>query len=199
MSHDIRNHLQQIQVASELLQYIVDTSKGSDLIAEILQGVTRSSQIIAESRTIATLAELPLEERSLDIILKDTILAAIVTFEDVEFRMSIQVNEAIIKADEYLELLISDLVSNACERSRDGEKQIQITLKELGSVYELAIFDNGPQVNDEMRKNLFNGDMRLRGLHLHLAHYIIEKYGGAIQVNEDDYRGLSIRVAFPKF
>ncbi|GAG86939.1 unnamed protein product, partial [marine sediment metagenome] len=109
--------MQEIQVSAELLQYRTDDSSTRDLLESILRAVSKSAVIISETKTIEQLAELPLSERSLDDTLSESVKAATLLLEDVEFHLSLQVSGAQIRADEYLELLLSDLLANAYEHN----------------------------------------------------------------------------------
>ncbi|MHA1135270.1 MAG: PAS domain S-box protein [Candidatus Thorarchaeota archaeon] len=202
MSHDLRNHLQEIQVAAGLLQFGVEDASIPDLLERILHAVSKSSRVIAETKTIDALAEIPLSERLLDMALNETILAAITLFDDVEFRMSIQVSDARVRADEYLELLLSDVLSNSCEQGpRDG-KRVWISLTEEETVYELEVSDNRPNLLDNLKSDLLVTSQRFRGLRFHLVHYIIEKYGGTLEVlnrvKDEPSQGTKIKITFPK-
>jgi len=202
MSHDLRNHLQEIQVAAGLLQFGADSVSIPDLVERILHAVSKSSRVIAETRTIDALAEIPLYERLLDRALNETVVAAITLFDDVEFRMSIQVSEARVRADEYLELLLSDLISNSCEHNPQDGKQIWISLTEGPIAYELEVSDNRPNEFDTMKNALIGSYQRFRGLRMHLVTYIIEKYGGTLEVHnrvkDEPSQGTTIKIAFPK-
>ncbi len=202
MSHDFRNHLQEIQVAAGLLQFKVDNASILDLQERILHAVSKSSRVIAETQTIDALATIPLSERLLDRALNETLMAAITLFDDVEFRMSIQVSEAQIKADEYLELLLSDLLSNSCEHSLKEGKQVWVSLTETKTTYELEVRDNRPNLVDNSENNLLGTSPRCRGLRLHLVHYIVEKYRGTIEVlnrvSDEPSQGTMVKISFPK-
>ncbi|MHA1137782.1 MAG: PAS domain S-box protein [Candidatus Thorarchaeota archaeon] len=202
MGHDLRNHLQDVQVATELLQYIVEDSSARDLIESILHAVSRSSRIISETKTIEKLAELPFCEKLLDVVLNEIVMAAIDLLDDVEFRMSIQVSEAKVRADEYLELLLSDMLTNAYEHNIRDDKRVWINLTEGETSYELVISDNGPGMPDNLKNGLFDAHQRSGGLRLQLAHYIIEKYGGTLKVlnriQGEPSQGSKIKVIFPK-
>jgi len=202
MSHDLRNHLQEIQVAAGLMQFGVDNDSIPDLVERILHAVSKSSRVIAETQTIDALATIPLSDRLLDRALNETLMAAITLFDDVEFRMSIQVSDAQVRADEYLELLLSDLLSNSCEHSLKEGKQVWISLTEAKTSYELEVSDNRPNMVDSPENNLLGTIPRCRGLRLHLVHYIVEKYGGTLEVlnrvSDEPSQGTMVKISFPK-
>lgn len=202
MSHDLRNHLQEIQVAAGLMQFGVDNDSIPDLVKRILHAVSKSSRVIAETRTIDALAEIPLSDRLLDRALNETLMAAITLFDDVEFRMSIQVSDARVRADEYLEMLLSDLLSNSCEHSTKDGKQVWVSLTEGETVYELEVSDNRPNLFENLKNGQLGTSHRFQGLRLHLVHYIIEKYGGTLEilnrVQDEPSQGTKVKLTFPK-
>jgi len=202
MSHDLRNHLQEIQVAAGLLQFREDNASILDLQERILHAVSKSSRVIAETQTIDALATIPLSERLLDRALNETLMAAITLFDDVEFRMSVQVSDAQVRADEYLELLLSDLLSNSCEHSLKEGKQVWVSLTETKTTYELEVCDNRPNLVDNPENSILGSTPRCRGLRLHLVYYIVEKYGGTLEVldrvSDEPSQGTMIKISFPK-
>ncbi len=202
MSHDLRNNLQEIQMSTELLKYGIDDPSSHENLEHILHAVSRSSRIISETNIIEELAELSLCERLLDETLTENVMAAIMHFDDVEFHMSIQVSNARIRADDYLELLLSDLLSNACEQCNKDEKRVWISLAEGENMYELVASDNGPGMSKDAKDSVFDTSRRSGGLRLQLAHLIVEKYTGTIEVLDrvdgDPSQGSKIKVLFPK-
>lgn len=203
MGHDIRNHLQEIQVSTELLQYRTDDSSTRGFLERILHAVSKSAMLIGVTKTIEQIAELPLGERILDDALNESVKAASLLLEDVEFHLSLQVSGARIRADKYLELLLTDLLANAYEHNPNDQKQVWVSLTAEESTYELIISDNGPGLSDSAKNSLFDLSQRSGGVHLHLACHIIEKYGGSIEVldrvQSDPNQGSKIKVIFPNF
>jgi PAS domain S-box-containing protein len=202
MSHDLRNHLQEIQISAELLKYRTEDPSAHDFLERIVHAVSKSSGIISETKTIEEIAELPLCERLLDEVLNETVMAAILYFDDVEFQLSIQTSDARILADAYLELLLSDLLSHACERCQEDKKQVWITLAEEEDAYELVISDRGPTMTGIEKNSLLNASRPSGGLRLQLARFIVEKYTGTIEVLDrvdgDLSRGSEIRILLPR-
>ncbi|MCK4566650.1 MAG: hypothetical protein KAU48_05000, partial [Candidatus Thorarchaeota archaeon] len=62
--------------------------------------------------------------------------------------------------------------------------------------------DNGPGMLDSFKNGLFDARQRSGDLRLQLAQYIIEKYGGALEVLDrvqgHPNQGSKIKVIFPK-
>ena len=55
-------------------------------------------------------------------------------------------------------------------------------MSEVESTYTISISDNGPGIDDERKKDLFNKSRRYGGVGLHVASQIIGKYGGSLKV-----------------
>jgi PAS domain S-box-containing protein len=201
MSHDLRNHLQEILISAELLKYKASDPSSHDFLERILHAVSKSSNIISETKTIEELAVLPLCERILDEALNETVQAAILHFDDVEFEMSIQISNACIQADAYLELLLSDLLAHACERCNKDKKKVWIRLAEMEEAYELIVSDNGLGMTTRNRSSPLDSSRPSGGLRLQLARLIVEKYSGTIEVIDrvegDSSQGSEIRVLLP--
>ncbi|MHA2205548.1 MAG: PAS domain S-box protein [Candidatus Thorarchaeota archaeon] len=179
MRHDIRNHLQEVQVSAELLLLNIEDSLKRELLENILHAVSKSSTSISNSRTIEQLAELPLRERVLDEVLSESMKDASMLLEDVVICLSLHALNARIRADEYLE-----------------------DLTDSDNSYELVISDNGPGITDSVKRNLFDPTSRFEGVGFHLAHHIVKKYGGSIEVLDrvhgDPSQGKKIRVVLPR-
>jgi signal transduction histidine kinase len=90
--------------------------------------------------------------------------------------------DARILADAYLELLLSDLLSHACERCQENKKQVWITLAEEEDAYELVISDNGPEMTGVEKNSLLNASRSSGGLRLQLVRFIFDKYTRTIEV-----------------
>ncbi len=182
MGHDIRNHLQEIQVSAELLEFNRQESFDKELLKNISHAVSKSAKIISDTKSIDQLLELPLSERLLDEVLRENVEATRLLFEDAEISLSIHIVEAAVMVDDSLELLLSHLIAYTYENNPNPEKKIWIELLAGSHSYELLISDNGPGISDKVKRRIFNPHYRHGGVGLQLVHHIIEKYCGKIEV-----------------
>ena len=122
--------------------------------------------------------------------------------ENVEFDTSITVRNAVIEADDFLELMISNIMMNAIEHNPNSEKSVWVKLNEGEAGYIISIADNGKGIPDAVKSSLFDTSRRFGGLGLHTAHYIAEKYNGRIEVHDrivgDPGQGAEFRIWIPK-
>ncbi|MFX1367712.1 MAG: PAS domain S-box protein [Promethearchaeota archaeon] len=202
MGHDIRNHLQEIQASAELLQFKGINPSLSGFVEDILNAVVKSSVIISNSKILENLAILPLRERFLDEVLCESMKDVSVLLDEAVMSLSLHVTDARIKADDYLELLVSDLLINSFESNTSEPKRVWVDLEAQGPFYVLSVSDNSPGIPDRNRPGLSDINSRTARIGLHLAHHIVSKYDGTIEVhnrvNNDSTQGKSIRMAFPR-
>jgi signal transduction histidine kinase len=108
----------------------------------------------------------------------------------------------IIDADDFLELLLSNILMNAIEHNPKDEKKVWVELTEVDIGYVVSIADNGMGISDSVKASLFDTSRRFGGLGLHTAHYIVEKYNGLIEIHDrvagDSTQGAEFRIWIPK-
>ncbi|MBD3406580.1 MAG: PAS domain S-box protein [Candidatus Lokiarchaeota archaeon] len=184
MCHDIRNQLQVILNSATLMHSATD-AKVKDSFFDILQlSVQRCSRLIDEVKTTEDLIEVPLAKRSLEAALKGVLEAIETRVSNTEFIKSFSKKQATIMADEYLELLLSNIIVNAIEHNPNEDRKIWVSLKQRGNEYFLEIADNGQGIPDSRKEELFDMARRYGGIGLHQSVQIIEKYGGKIDVTD---------------
>jgi PAS domain S-box-containing protein len=203
MRHDIRNHLQEVQFAAEMIEFRSGDRSLGEMAADIRDAVRRSTKVIADSRTIEQLEDVPLQRRMLDEILHEMMKDASVLLDNVEISLSLHVTDVSVMADEYLEVMLSDLLTFAYNRSRKRIRKIWVELDEALDLYELRITDDGPGLSSDMMDHPLDHSLRLEGVSLHLAHHIVRKYGGNLELynadQTDECRGTTIRVTIPRW
>ncbi|MHA1963761.1 MAG: ATP-binding protein [Candidatus Thorarchaeota archaeon] len=200
--HDIRNYLQAILIASDLLStYETDTSRSS-LIDHINDSVSECSDLIASVQSTATLLSTPLEKVALDFSLKSCIDVFMKDHEEVTIEKRISKSKETIHADQFLNHLIMNLLSNAAKYNEKEKKTIWVELKEDDGGYIFTISDDGPGISDAMKKNLLNPERRSGGVGIHQCVQIASKYRGTFEIHDrvdgDHTQGTRFRVWLPK-
>jgi PAS domain S-box-containing protein len=202
MRHDIRNYLQEIQLAAEIIEIKSGDTVLREMASSICEAVRRSTKVIAESRTIEQLERVPLQERILDEVLHEVMKDSAILMDEVEASVSLHVTDVHVIADEYLEVMLSDLLTFAYRRSRKEMRRIWVDLTEQEGIYELCISDDGPALPRSVMEDPLDHRLRLEGVSLHLAQYIVRKYGGDLQLtqrdSDDEGRRTTIRATIPK-
>jgi PAS domain S-box-containing protein len=202
MGHDLAQQLQVILNSAALMRSSVDESNKDSFMEVIGDAIRRCARIIEEAKVTEQLLTIPMRERKLDESIELTIKAMSKSTESVIFETSFDCHNVVIEADDFLELLLSNIMMNAIEHNPKDEKKVWVDLKEVDIGYIVSIADNGGGVSDSVKNSLFDTSRRFGGLGLHTAHYIVEKYNGHISVHDrvpgDSTQGAEFRIWIPK-
>jgi PAS domain S-box-containing protein len=201
MGHDLTQQLQVILNSAALMMSATDESVKNSFYKVIGDSIKRCSRIIQEANSTEQLLSVPLVERSLTQAVT-TCIEAMSHAENITFETFLVGGDARIKADEYLELLISNILMNAVEHNIKERKKVWIRLELAKLEYILSISDDGPGISDSTKAGLFDMSRRFGGLGLHTANHLVEKYGGRIELVDRVPRhysqGLEVRMRFPR-
>jgi PAS domain S-box-containing protein len=184
MGHDLRNQLQVIQNTAELLWSATDDSVKESFYEIIRDSVQRCSRMIDEAKITEQLMIMPLASRNLNTALKGCVEALTTRISEDIFHINLEASDAQITADEYLELLFSNILLNAIEHNPNEDKQVWVDLKQIDNGFEISIADNGPGIPNSRKDTIFNASRRFGGLGLHQSWAIVEKYGGKIEIRD---------------
>jgi two-component system cell cycle sensor histidine kinase/response regulator CckA len=200
--HDIRNLLQAIMIASDLLFEDESDPSKKTLIHHVTEAVNEASEIITSVQSTATLLTAPLEKTSLDFTLKSCIKMFHEQHQDVDVASNLEVTTATVNADRYLCHMLMNIFSNAAKHNNSNNKKIWTKLAKSDDGYELTIADNGPGITDNLKKNLLDPERRSGGVGILQCVQIASKYGGAFEildrVNGDWSQGTKVRIWLPK-
>lgn len=201
MGHDITNQLQVILNSATLMRSATEDTIKNSFLDIIEESVGRCARLIGEARATERLMLIPMEERSLNLATAGCI-RAISSRVKAEFDTSFRAQDAVVSADEYLELLISNLLMNAVEHNPREDKRVWVKLEEQEDAFILSIADNGPGITDASKAGIFDMSRRFGGLGLHQSKQITDKYGGEIQIVDrvaGDYsKGAEFKIRFPR-
>jgi PAS domain S-box-containing protein len=202
MGHDLAQQLQVILNSAALMLNATEDSVKNSFYKIIGDAIKRCSRIIQEANSTEQLLSVPLTERSLTDAVT-TCIEAMSHAENITFETFIMGGDARIKADEYLELLISNILMNSVEHNIKERKKVWIRLERSGLDYLLSISDDGPGIPDSTKAGLFNMSRRFGGLGLHTVNHLVEKYGGQIELHDrvpGQYsQGLEVKIWLPKY
>ncbi|TXT54250.1 MAG: hypothetical protein BAJATHORv1_80057 [Candidatus Thorarchaeota archaeon] len=201
MCHDIRNQLQVILNSATLMHTATDKEVKESFFEVLQLSVQRCSRLIEEVKNTEDLIEIPLLRRSLTSSLQGVIEAIENRMQNTQFIQSMLVDKAIILADEYLELLLSNVIINAIEHNPNDIKKVWITLEKDEGEYVISVADNGPGIPESRKDELFDMARRYGGIGLHQSVQIIEKYEGKIEVSDrvsgEPEKGAKFILRFP--
>jgi PAS domain S-box-containing protein len=202
MSHDLRNQLQAIMMAAEILDHTKISHEDTLSVDIISESVLKSQKLISKVVSTRELLTTPLSEFSLTNALKSCTTLVKDTNKDVEIIADIPSRDFRIKADVFLKQAILNIIENAIEFNNRIPIKLWISIVELDQAYRLIIQDNGDGISDAKKESLFDPTRRFGGVGIHQTIQILQKYGGQISVHDrikDDFqKGSEFRLLFPK-
>ncbi len=180
MAHDIGNQLQVLRSSLELLENTAQGTTKAYLMDSILFSLERCGAIISKARDIERLMSLPLTRTDLNQALLRSVTMERSRFRDTHIQIQDDFSQAEVKADAFLEKLISIVLENAAVHNPRKDKQIWVGLESRSDGFLITIGDNGPGIADGIKSNLFDPTRRPGGFGLLVARHIVEKYGGKL-------------------
>ncbi|MFQ5833727.1 MAG: PAS domain S-box protein [Candidatus Thorarchaeota archaeon] len=201
ISHDIRNHLQAIVLGTEILGHFDLGPEIDPVFGLIVESVHSSKEVIRKIQATRGLYSAPFFERSLEVALKESLEVLRNEFPDVQVFMKCDVHREIVIADQYLEILLTNLLENAVIHNNRMNKQIWVELVKVAGGYEVTIADNGPGIPNDRKISLLDPTRRYGGVGIHQAKQILSKYGGRLSLHDRVYgepeQGAMFRAWFP--
>ena len=95
--------------------------------------------------------------------------------------------------------VLSILLDNA---AKHGESTADVTVQRVGETVEVSVHDDGPGVEESMRRRLFDWGARGprssgQGIGLHIAHELMERQGGYLEIREGYQSGATFVLGLP--
>jgi len=202
MSHDIRNRLQGIVMSVEILNLKVEDPDSVTSIQDIENDVQRCATLISKIKAAERIDDAPIAPMSLTNAIGASIKSIETRFSSVNIECEIEEKKAIMNADRFLETLFVNLLENAIQHNPKVNKKVWVNLKREGIGFEIAISDNGPGIDNQRKKDLFDKNRRYGGVGLHVATQIAGKYGGNLRVfdrvSDNHTQGAEFRLWIPE-
>ncbi|MDF1537852.1 MAG: PAS domain S-box protein [Candidatus Thorarchaeota archaeon] len=202
MGHDIRQQLQVIMNCATLLRTATEDDVRTSFFGIIEEAVQRCSRKIEEVRATEHLLAMPLVMRSIPEAIQGVSQALEHHSTSTTFHLDIRNMNAEIMADDYLELLVTNILMNAIEHNPEPKKNVWIALEESENGFTIVIGDDGKGIGDKRKGELFDMARRYGGVGLHQSTQIVEKYGGNITVTDrvrgSPNKGAEFRIWLPK-
>jgi signal transduction histidine kinase len=122
--------------------------------------------------------------------------------ESVEVILSCEIVRAPINANNHMNTLLMNLLTNAVKHNLSSDRRIWVDVVNAEGGYEVIIADNGPGIPDKSKAALFDPNRRFGGVGIHQSKQIVEKFGGCISVHDRieglSSEGASFKIWLPK-
>ena len=204
LRHDVQNGVEVIRRNAQLLardlegedyeraETIIDWS---DNVAELSQRVQRMLEAVAGDD------DRPLDVVDLSAVVGEQVETVEGMTDDIVVETSIADNVA-VRADEMLESVLNNLLTNAVEHNDSNVAEIEVTVGEDDGMATVRIADNGPGIPASERKRVFGrGEQGAHsdgsGFGLYFVDVMVDDYGGTIEVADNDPRGTVFTIELP--
>jgi PAS domain S-box-containing protein len=204
LAHEVRNPLNNVQMALEQLNTNVIPEDDKIFLEIIQRNSKRIDNLIAELLDSYRPYDKSFKTTNLQTILDESIQIAYdaIRLKGIQISSSYPDNPCIIQADpEKLKIAFLNIIVNATEAiSADGFVEVQ--LQEKNDSYIVEISDNGCGIPVEIQSKLFEPyfTSKRNGMGLGLASTlnIVQSHGGTIDVRSEVNSGSTFSVVFPK-
>ncbi|MGY5854724.1 MAG: PAS domain S-box protein [Candidatus Thorarchaeota archaeon] len=202
MGHDIRNHLQAIVMATDIMSHYELSVEAKPVFELIVDSVENSQELIDQVQATRALLTTPLERISLSDSFAECTEQAAEIYSDVDFKITSEVKNAEVIADKFLKVLCENIIDNAVQHNTRKKRNVWLTLREKNDGYAVSVQDNGHGISDNRKESLFDAGRRFGGVGIHQSKNIVEKYGGSLSVGDrvvgNPSQGASFEIWLPK-
>ena len=194
--HDVRNQLQLVLAYGDMLEDYVEDD-GEEYLRHVLKagreavGITQTAGEITEamlsSETDPTPVNLrPVLEAQIEHV-RENHERAVVSTEG-------SLPDVAVLADDMLESVFRNLLNNAIVHNDKELPEVTVSATTHEEVIRVRIADNGPGIPDQQKDQIFNQgekglDSEGTGIGLHLVQTLVDRYGGAVWVEDNDPEG----------
>lgn len=202
--HDIRNALQLVVANADMLEGHID-EEGETYRNRIIESTREAIEITNTARDITnTFDQSNTDQTSMH--LRQTIEQALefvrATHDDVILETDEPIPEVTVRADETLDVVFRNLLTNAITHNDSSTPQITVSATATETWASVRITDNGPGIPAEQSQRIFQkgytgSESGGSGLGLYLVKQILKQYGGTISVEEDNTRGTTFVLELP--
>ncbi len=184
MAHDFRNQLQIILGSTMVMEMKLQNLEMRRLLGQIVSSVERCQSMISKVKVTEPLMSVPLRIRKLSTTIESVVESQKSQHRDVTFELSLNTENSLIDADQFLEQLLDNIIENAIEHNPREERIVWVSLSESGEGYEVVIGDNGHGISGSLKAAIFDVSRRYGGVGLHQSKQICDKYGGRIDTRD---------------
>ncbi|QAY21849.1 PAS domain-containing protein [Halorubrum ezzemoulense] len=203
--HDIRNALQVVSGSAELLEHRLDT-ENHRLLKAIRTAAAEAVDITVSAREVTELLmefDSDPEPVALTPVLTRQIDAVRSSDRSVSVTRVGKSDEKPVLADEMLKSVFRNLLHNAVVHNDGDSPSIRVSTDALPGRVRVAVADDGPGVPDDLKRTVFDEgtqgiDSEGTGLGLYLVKTLVDRYGGAVWVEDSESGGARFVVELPR-
>jgi PAS domain S-box-containing protein len=204
--HDIRNDVSIMLGWAEMLDGHVDET-GEEYLEKILSSGAHIVELTDVARDyVETLTggdELAVRPTPLRSLLLTELDLRQESYPAADFETAGELPDVEVRANEMLQSVFRNLLNNAVQHSDTPDPTVTVTCDETAESVVVRVADDGPGVPDDRKEAVFGkGERGLdspgTGIGLYLVQRLVDQYGGAVHVEDNDPRGSVFVVRLPR-
>ncbi len=203
MAHEVRNPLNNIMLSTEQLEHLINSEQSQTCFNIIKRNSKKIDALIAELLKPVNDEKLSLEKHSLQIILEESIDAAIdrIKLRNIDVQKEYMDEVAWVMADrEKLKIALLNIIINAIEAMNENGGRLNISLKRNNHHYVVSIADNGCGVSAEnlplLFEPYFTSKKQGMGIGLASTQNILNYHKAEISVMSQLNKGTTFKMLF---
>lgn len=204
LAHEVRNPINNINLASEHLRSLQLPEESTLYIDIINRNSNRINELIKELLNSSRPSEMQMKETTMQYVIDKIVSISEDRIRLKNINLQVDYPEDLISVycdAEKLVLAFLNILTNAVEAIEHDNGRISISLKKDKEQVLLKILDNGNGISDEKLPRLFEPyyTSKRNGIGLGLASTlnIIQAHGGAIEVNSEAGKSTAFNISLP--
>jgi len=209
LSHDINNHVYSSMGYLELIESLVeDDEKLRRYLSFSMSELKSISHLVDNVKLLMDLKDDPFTGEPVD--LHESVMsaaeAARYQMDDKELKLTLgfSTSECNLRADRFLNHLLTQLLLNSMKYSRNGIAHVKIDAKREGDRFMIIYEDDGTGIPDNLKDGVFTrfersireGDVHGKGMGLSVVYNVSKRYGGDITIEDVTENGEVIGTRF---
>lgn len=201
LRHNLRNDL---TVVLGMASRIIETTAEDETrkaATKIKQTASELSQLSDEANTIAKVLGEQATVRPVELqpLVSDVVADIEPRFEAAAISAEIA-TDTVVSANDKLQIVLRSLLDNAIRHNDSPEPRVTVTANQLDpSTVELEVIDNGPGIPAAEQRIITDDDEITplnhgSGLGLWLVKWIVDTYGGSLDIETPDSGGTIVRL-----
>lgn len=179
----------------ELVNHLTNIKKAGERIADLTDAAQMHMDAI--SQLMADPQGVPLAPT-----LQREVATATTIDADATVRLDTDVPDVAVQADEMLDSVFRNLLTNAIRHNDGPNPEVVISVRRSDDSVQVTIADNGPGIPEDQRAAVVKKGVTLEdsdgtGYGLSLVASLTEQYGGSLTIGEADLGGAAVTVTLP--
>jgi len=205
IAHEMNNPLYSVMAHTEAILEQESISKIRELASKVLARSKHMASVIlnlsgyARTNDKDAMTEVDINER-LDAATEMALMASY--SDDIELIKNYENVAPFIAKPEEIQQVFLNIISNSVQ-AMDGKGKLFLSTQKKDGFILIQIGDTGPGIPKEHLSKVFDPFFTTRevgkgtGLGLNIVHRVVEKYGGAIQIESEPGKGTQVNISLP--